>query len=110
MKKNIIGIYQDEKSGKLRGIVNTLAEEGLTTVIITNKDIITDKLASIDLIFLPGGSQAVQYLNFKQRRTMTDFLAYGKGIFSTGWRRMIHRWRARSHQSRPRLCRGCRCC
>ncbi|NLB54428.1 MAG: hypothetical protein GX811_01440, partial [Lentisphaerae bacterium] len=91
-----VGIWQDNRSHISDGMIMTLEQAGWETVILKGRDLSNEeKLASLDVIFLPGGWHGYFYADFAARRAMVKFVAGGKGIlagaFRSGWVRTANR-------------------
>ncbi|MDD5676535.1 MAG: HEAT repeat domain-containing protein [Kiritimatiellae bacterium] len=82
-----VGVFEDARSYITPGMLKTLAEAQYETEIITRKDLQQgDKLNRLDVLFLPGGWNALKFDGFNGRRNMIDFLAQGKGILAGAFR------------------------
>ncbi|NLB54901.1 MAG: HEAT repeat domain-containing protein, partial [Lentisphaerae bacterium] len=91
-----IGIWQDIRSHISDGMIMTMEKDGWETVILKGNDLSNEeKLAGLDVLFLPGGWNAYFYADFAARRAMVKFAAGGKGIlagaFRSGWVRTANR-------------------
>ncbi len=82
-----IGVFKDARSHITDGILLTLTEAGYETQIIDRNDLQqAEKLLKIDVLFLPGGWNAIKFAGFNGRRNMIDFVAQGKGVLAAAFR------------------------
>ena len=91
-----VGIFKDNRSAEIEGVIRTLEAEGFSAEVITKGDLRDPKkLEGLRVIYLPGGWNAVQFADFSGRRSLTDFVAQGRGIlagaFRSGWYRTANR-------------------
>ena len=89
-----VGIYKDVRSLNIDCIATTLKEEGMASVIIGKKDCQDiEKLKGLDVIYFPNGYHVYRFLDEWRgprqnvgRKTVTDFVAHGKGVLAGGFR------------------------
>ena len=82
-----VGLFKDSKSYITDGMEMTLRDAGYRTEIITREDVQKgDKLNDLDVVFLPGGWNALNFVNFTGRKNLIDFVAQGKGILAGAFR------------------------
>ncbi len=82
-----VGVFKDARSHITDGMLKTLAEAQYEVEIIERRDLQQgDKLQCLDVLFLPGGWNALKFAGFHGRRNMIDFVAQGKGILAGAFR------------------------
>ncbi len=82
-----VGVFKDARSHITGSMLKTLAEAQYEVEIIERRDLQAgEKLQRLDVLFLPGGWNALNFAGFHGRRNMIDFVAQGKGILAGAFR------------------------
>ncbi len=81
--KPVVGLFKDGRSGELAGIRKTLETEGFDTRELNKKDVQKrSSLDGLDVLYLPGGWNAPDFLGHLGRHNLVDFVANGGGVFA----------------------------
>jgi len=82
-----LGLWKDGRSEITDGMMKTFQEAGWTIVMLQGADLGDDaKLAGMDVVFLPGGWNAVNFADLKARRALVKYVAGGKGVLAGAFR------------------------
>lgn len=82
-----VGVFKDARSHITDGMLKTLEDAQYVVEIIARRDLNDgEKLQRLDVLFLPGGWNSLNFAGFHGRRNMVDFVAQGKGILAGAFR------------------------
>ena len=82
-----VGIHKDARALATDGMLQTLQEAGWQTVTLDDKALTNETaLAGVDVILFTGGWGQYYFPKYTARRSLTQFVAGGKGILATGFR------------------------
>ena len=97
-----VGLWKDERSEISAGMLKTFQEAGWQITILTNNDLSSeDKVAGLDVIFLPGGWNAVNFADLKARRNLVKYVAGGQFLADLMYRLRVVTIRVPPLRERP---------